>query len=47
MLFVSQIIGLESKLKKEGFLKKSHEVKEFWDFITVPENLQSVLEQGM
>ena len=46
MLFVSQIIGLEGKLKKEGFLKKSHEVKEFWDFITVPENLQSVLEQG-
>ncbi|CAH3032775.1 unnamed protein product [Porites lobata] len=43
---LNKIIGLESKLKKEGFLKKSHEVKEFWDFITVPENLQSVLEQG-
>ena len=44
--FFTQIISLENKLKKEGFLKKSHEVKEFWDFITVPTNLQDALEDG-
>lgn len=42
----NKIISLENKLKKEGFLKKSHEVKEFWDFITVPTNLQDALEDG-
>ncbi|KAJ7388443.1 hypothetical protein OS493_037605 [Desmophyllum pertusum] len=41
-----KIISLENQLKKEGFLNKTHEIKEFWDFITVPENLETVLEDG-
>ncbi|KAL9969156.1 hypothetical protein ACROYT_G021333 [Oculina patagonica] len=41
-----KIISLENQLKKEGYLTKSHEIKEFWDFITVPENLENVLEDG-
>lgn len=41
-----KIISLENQLKKEGFLTKSHEIKEFWAFITVPENLETVLEDG-
>ena len=40
------MISLENQLKKEGFLNKTHEIKEFWDFITVPENLETVLEDG-
>jgi len=44
--FLSQIISLENKLKKEGYLNKIHEVKEFWDFITVPENLEDVMADG-
>jgi len=44
--FSFQIISLENQLKKEGFLTKSHEIKEFWAFITVPENLETVLEDG-
>ena len=33
-------------MKKEGYLNKIHEVKEFWDFITVPKNLEDVMEDG-
>ena len=45
-LFCFQMISLENQLKKEGLLNKCHEIKEFWDFITVPENLENVLEDG-
>lgn len=41
-----KIISLENKLKNEGYLNRSHEAEEFWDFITVPENLESVMEDG-
>lgn len=41
-----KMISLENQLKKEGLLNKCHEIKEFWDFITVPENLENVLEDG-
>ena len=40
------MISLENQMKKEGLLNKNHEIKEFWDFITVPENLEEVLEDG-
>lgn len=40
------MINLENQLKKEGYLTKSHEIKDFWAFITVPENLETVLEDG-
>lgn len=41
-----KMISLENQMKKEGFLNKSHEIKEFWEFITAPENLEDVLEDG-
>lgn len=41
-----KMISLENQMKKEGLLNKNHEIKEFWDFITVPENLEEVLEDG-
>lgn len=46
LYFLYQIISLENKLKKEGYLSKVHEVNEFWDFICVPENLASVIKDG-
>ena len=45
-VFFLQMISLENQMKKEGLLNKNHEIKEFWDFITVPENLEEVLEDG-
>lgn len=41
-----KIISVENQLKKEGYLTKSHEIREFWAFITVPKNLETVLEDG-
>lgn len=46
LCFFLQMISLENQMKKEGLLNKNHEIKEFWDFITVPENLEEVLEDG-
>lgn len=34
-----KIISVENQLKKEGYLTKSHEIREFWAFITVPKKL--------
>ncbi|XP_068698961.1 DNA ligase 1-like [Montipora capricornis] len=41
-----KIINFENKLKKEGYLIKMHEVNEFWNFITVPENLANAIKDG-
>lgn len=41
-----KIISVENQLKEEGYLTKSHEIREFWAFITVPKNLETVLEDG-
>ncbi|EDO32089.1 predicted protein [Nematostella vectensis] len=41
-----KIIRLEHQLKKEGYLSKISEIKMFWDYIIIPQNLEKVLEKG-